>query len=216
LYIPTFNEENETSILHAFIEAHPLGAWVTVSEGEITANHIPFVLHENKGEFGTLAGHVSRANPIWQNLSKELTSAILFQGDHAYISPSWYPSKQEHGKAVPTWNYTAVHAYGNPKIIEDSEWLRAHLSEMTAIHEAEQKQPWKISDAPDEFIERLLGAIVGIEIPINRLKGKMKLGQNRPVCDQLGMVTELISKTDNSQAQGLATLINEHTHKADK
>lgn len=209
MYIPKFNEENDTSVLHSFIKENPFGAWATVSEGEITVNHIPFVLHEKEGEFGTLVGHVARANPVWKSFSTELESAIIFQGDNAYITPSWYPSKHEHGKAVPTWNYAVVHAYGTPRIVEDSEWLLAHVNEITDLHESSQRLPWKVSDAPDEFIKKLLGVIVGIEIPLTRLKGKMKLGQNRPEPDKLGTIAGLKSR-GTTQASGLANLLNRH------
>ena len=194
------------------MKENPFAAWTTVSEGEISINHIPFVLDENQGEFGTLKGHVARANPIWKTFSKELESVIAFQGDHAYITPSWYQAKKDHGKVVPTWNYAVVHAYGNPNVIEDREWLLAHVNELSNIHEANQKQPWKVSDAPDEYIDKLVKAIVGIEIPINRLEGKMKLGQNRSKADQLGMI-EGLGNEDNSQAKGLADALKEHIHK---
>ena len=196
-------------MLHSLIKENSLGAWTTISEGEITINHIPFVLHEDRGGFGTLIGHVARKNPLWESFSRELESAIVFQGDNAYITPSWYPTKHEHGKAVPTWSYAVVHAYGNPKVIEDREWLFEHVNEITEVHEESQRLPWKVSDAPSEFIEKLLGVIVGIEIPITRLKGKMKLGQNRPEPDKLGMVAGLMSK-GSDQAQGLANLLNKH------
>lgn len=209
MYIPKFNEEKDISILQSFIKENPFGAWATISEDEIVINHIPFVLHEKQGEFGTLVGHVARANPIWSNFSKDIESVIIFQGDNAYITPSWYPSKHEHGRAIPTWNYAVVHAYGKPKLIEDREWLVEQINEMTDIHEVSQKLPWKVSDAPDEFIEKLLGAIVGIEIPITRLKGKMKLGQNRPESAKLGAVAGLISKGDD-KSLGLASLLNHH------
>ncbi len=209
MYIPKWNEETDVSVLHALIKANPFGTWATLSEGEITINHIPFVLHEERGEFGTLVGHIARNNPIWNSFSQELESAIVFQGDNAYITPSWYPSKHEHGKAIPTWNYAVVHAYGTPRIIEDREWLLAHINEITDIHESGQKLPWKVSDAPDEYIEKLLGVIVGIEIPITRLKGKLKLGQNRPEPDKLGTVAGLMSK-GTDKAVGLAEMLNRH------
>ena len=209
MYIPNFNEEKDISVLHSLIKAHPLGVWATMSRGEIVVNHIPFVLHDTRGEFGTLVGHVARANPIWQDCSADLDSVIVFQGDQAYITPSWYPSKHQHGKAVPTWNYAVVHAHGNPKVIEDSEWLLEHVNELTDIHESQQSLPWKVSDAPEEFIGRLIGAIVGIEIPVSKLSGKWKLGQNRPGPDKLGTVAGLMSR-DNSQSHGLAQLINKH------
>lgn len=211
MYIPEFNEEKDVSILHAHIKAHPLAAWAAMSNGEIVVNHIPFVLHEKKGELGTLLGHVARANPIWKECSTDLDSVIIFQGSQAYITPGWYPSKHKHGKAVPTWNYIVVHAYGIPRVIEDREWLLAHVNELTGIHERQQELPWKLSDAPDDYIEKLLGAIVGVEIPVARLSGKWKLGQNRPEADKLGMIAGLTS-CENAQSYDLAQELSKHVH----
>jgi transcriptional regulator len=215
VYIPKFNEENDISVLHSLIKTHPLGTWASMSKGEIVVNHIPFVLHQERGELGTLVGHVARANPIWQDCSAELDSVIIFQSDQAYITPSWYPSKHKHGKAVPTWNYAVVHAHGKPKIIEDSKWLLEHVNELTDIHESQQNLPWKVSDAPEDYIEKLIGAIVGIEIPVNKLTGKWKLGQNRPEPDKLGTVAGLMSR-DDPQSHGLAHLLNKHIQTNDK
>jgi len=209
LYVPKFNEEKDLTILHSLIKSKPLGTWTTISAGEITINHIPFVLHEHKGELGTLVGHVARSNNIFQTYSTNVNSVVVFQGDQAYISPSWYPSKHSHGKAVPTWNYVVVHAYGIPKVHEDPDWLLQHLNELTDIHESEQALPWKISDAPEEFIKKLTGAIVGIEIPITKLTGKWKLGQNRPEADKLGTIAGLMSRND-SESHGLASLLSQH------
>ncbi|MEJ2610819.1 MAG: FMN-binding negative transcriptional regulator [Candidatus Thiodiazotropha sp.] len=209
MYIPKFNEETDVSVLHSLIKENPFGAWTTVSKGELTINHIPFVLNENKGEYGTLLGHVAKKNPIWESFSKDIESAIAFQVHDSYISPSWYPTKHEHGKAVPTWNYTVVYAWGIPKVIEDREWLLTHVEEITSIHERDQKLPWKVSDAPDEYIDRLLGFIVGIEIPITKLKGKFKLGQNRSEADKLGTIVGLVSK-NTDKSKGLASLLNKH------
>jgi transcriptional regulator len=215
LYIPKFNEETDVSILHALIKENPFGAWTVVSEGEITINHIPFVLHEEKGEFGTLLGHVAIKNSIWKTFSKDFESVIVFQGEDSYISPSWYPTKHEHGKVVPTWNYSVVHAWGTPKVIDNREWLLSHVEEITNIHEQDQQLPWKVSDAPEEYIDKLLSVIVGIEIPITRLRGKIKLGQNRPESDRLGTVAGLVSKgTDKSN--GLAGLLNKHINENKK
>lgn len=209
MYTPKFNQEKDISVLHALIKGNPFGAWVTMSKGEITVNHIPFVLHEHRGEFGTLVGHVARANMIWQDYSTDVDSVIVFQGENAYISPSWYPSKHEHGKAVPTWNYAVVHAHGVPKIVEDAQWLLEHVNELTDIHERQQSAPWKVADAPGEFIQRLLGAIVGVEIPIRKLSGKWKLGQNRSESDQRGVLIGLRS-VDSPQSHGLAQLLREY------
>lgn len=209
MYVPKFNEEKDLSILHSLVKSKPLGAWTTISDGEIAINHIPFVLHENQGELGTLVGHVARSNNIYQTFARDVDSVVVFQGHQAYITPSWYPSKHKHGKAVPTWNYVVVHAHGIPKKNEDPEWLLQHLNELTDIHENEQTQPWKISDAPDEFIEKLAEAIVGIEIPITKLTGKWKLGQNRPEADKLGTIAGLKSRVD-SESHGLASLLSQH------
>lgn len=209
MYIPKFNEETDISALQNLIKENPLGAWTTVSQGQIMINHVPFVLHEEKGEFGTLCGHVARKNSIWDTYSKEIQSAVVFQGDDAYISPSWYPTKHEHGKAVPTWNYAVVHAWGAPRIIENREWLLGHVEEITKIHEKNQTSPWQVSDAPGEYIEKLLGFIIGIEIPITDLKGKIKLGQNRPEPDKLGTVAGLMSQ-GTDKTKGLADLLNKH------
>jgi transcriptional regulator len=209
VYTPKFNEQNDVSILHSIVQSKPLGAWVTTVDGEIVINHIPFILHEERGELGTLVGHVARSNSIYRKFSLDVNSIVVFQGDQAYISPSWYPSKDEHGKAVPTWNYVVVHAHGIPRIIEDPEWLLQHLNELTDKHESEQKLPWKVSDAPEEFIQSLLGAVVGIEIPITKLTGKWKLGQNRPEADKHGMIAGLMS-SDRAESQGLAKLLNQY------
>ena len=191
MYQPKHFEEVDTKILHELIRSHPLGAWVIQSEAGLTANHIPFLIDPDRGEFGTLVGHVARANPAWQSFSKAHHSLIIFQGAESYITPSWYPSKHEHGKAVPTWNYVVVHAHGMPRAIKDRDWLLQHLSQLTDRHENHQRQPWKVTDAPQEFIEQLLSAIVGIEIPITALAGKWKVSQNRPEADRLGVVAGL-------------------------
>lgn len=206
MYIPTTNEENNIAVLHTLIREHPLGTWAAIADGDIEVNHIPFVIKDNQGEFGTLVCHVAKANPIWQRFSRANNSVITFHGDQAYISPSWYPSKHESGKAVPTWNYCVVHAYGVPQIIQQPDALLAHLHDLTDIHEANQALPWKVSDAPADFIERLCGAIVGIEIPIAKIIGKWKLGQNKSEADKLGTIAGLKSGKD-AQQHGLANAL---------
>jgi transcriptional regulator len=210
MYVPQVHEENDLAVLHALIRAHPLGAWVTQGDGGLLANHIPFLLDASRGAFGTLVGHVARANPAWQSFSHSVPSVVLFQGPESYITPSWYPSKHAHGKAVPTWNYAVVHAHGMPCVIEDREWLLQHLTQLTDTHEAGQALPWKLSDAPADFTERLLGAIVGLEIPIDRLVGKWKVSQNRPEADKLGVVAGLLAR-DDAPAMDMAQLVSRHT-----
>jgi transcriptional regulator len=209
MYVPKIHEELDVSVLHALVKAHPLGTWVTCGDAELIANHIPFLLDATRGKYGTLVGHVARANRVWQSYSATVNSVVVFQGVDTYITPSWYPSKHAHGKAVPTWNYAVVHAHGLPRVIEDREWLLAHLSQITDVHEAEQTHPWKVSDAPQDFIDRLLQVIVGIEIPVEKLTGKWKVSQNRPEPDKLGVVAGLLARED-AQSREMAKLVKQH------
>jgi transcriptional regulator len=214
MYVPKHHEESDLAVLHALIRAHPLGTWVTQGDGELIANHIPFLLDPARGEYGTLTGHVARANRAWQSFSRSVDSIVVFQGPQTYITPSWYPSKHAHGKAVPTWNYAVVHAHGMPRAIEDPAWLLDHVSRLTASHEAGQALPWKVSDAPRDYIDRMLQNIVGIEIPITKLVGKWKVSQNRPEADRLGVVAGLLARGD-AQSRQMAALVNEHVSDAD-
>jgi transcriptional regulator len=206
VYVPKQHEETRVEVMHALIRSHSLGAWVTLGDDELVANHIPFEISPERGEFGTLVGHVARANPIWSGTPSEVLGLVTFQGPQSYITPSWYPSKHEHGKAVPTWNYAVVHAYGRASFIEDKSWLYDHVSSLTRRHEASQSFPWSVSDAPADFTERMIGAIVGVQIPILRLIGKWKMSQNRSESDQLGVVAGLMGSKD-AQSAGVARLI---------
>jgi transcriptional regulator len=206
MYVPAHHEEADLSVLHALIKAHPLGAWVIAGDDGLVANHIPFLIDPAAGPFGTLIGHVARANPVWRSFSAETPSLIIFQGAETYITPSWYPSKQAHGRAVPTWNYAVVHAHGLPRAIEDRDWLRTHVTRLTNTHEANKAQPWKVTDAPADFTTRLLDAIVGIEIPITKLVGKWKTSQNRPEADKLGVIEGLTAR-DETDAREMAALV---------
>lgn len=179
MYLPQAFEERRVEVLHAFIRAHPLGALVTVGAGGLNANHVPFVVDPEPLPFGTLRAHVARGNAAWRELANAPDTLVIFQGPHAYVSPSWYPAKQEHGKVVPTWNYVVVHAYGAVKVIHDAAWLRDLVTSLTRLHEAGRAEPWSVSDAPDAFVTQQLRAIVGIEIPVARLLGKWKASQNR-------------------------------------
>jgi transcriptional regulator len=209
MYIPKHFEETNVATLHELIQSHPLGAWVTYSEGELVANHIPFLLDAARGEHGTLIGHVARANPIWRSLSSDADSLVMFQGPNAYISPSWYPSKQNAGEVVPTWNYAIVHTHGRARAIQDRDWLHDVVQRLTNTHEANQTYPWKVSDAPHDYIQRMLGSIVGIEIPLSKLTGKWKVSQNRPTEDKLGVVAGLLA-SDNSAATAMSELVQRH------
>lgn len=208
MYIPKQHEESNVTVLQALIRSHPLGTWATYGDGELIINHLPFLVDPSRGQYGTLLGHVARANTVWQLFSKTVPSVVVFQGADAYITPSWYPSKHAHGKAVPTWNYAVVHAHGIPLVIEDKAWLLEHLNQLTAVHEAGQALPWKISDAPGEFTDHMIERIVGIEIPISKLLGKWKVSQNRPKPDRLGVVAGLLARND-PQSNEMAHLVNQ-------
>jgi transcriptional regulator len=177
-------------------------------EGQLVVNHLPLVLDSDRGPFGTLRCHVARSNPVWKGASTQIESVVVFQGPQAYITPSWYPAKLEHGKVVPTWNYAVVHAHGTPRIVDDTEWLRAHVTELTRVNESEREVPWLVTDAPSTYVDTLLKAIVGIEIPIARLEGKWKASQNRAVADRLGVVAGLSERGDEDSQQ-MARLVQE-------
>ena len=206
MYVPKHFEETDRAVLHALIESHPLGAWVTMSPSGLLVNHIPFLLASADGAHGTLMGHVARANPVWQSFSATEPSVVIFQGAESYISPSWYASKLEHGKAVPTWNYAVVHAHGMPRAIEDRDWILDHVTRLSAKQESQQPLPWRVDDAPRDYIDKLLGAIVGIEIPVQALSGKWKVSQNRPLLDRQGVIAGLQAQ-DDARSKEMAGLI---------
>jgi transcriptional regulator len=188
MYNPPHFREDREEVLHDFIRSHPLAALVTVSPEGLEANHVPLILD---AKAGILRGHVSRANRIWKESRPE--ALAIFTGPEHYISPSWYPAKQEHGRVVPTWNYTAVHASGTLTFFDDAARLRATVEELTAIHEASFPLPWKVTDAPSEFVEGLLKAILGFELKITSLEGKWKASQNRSEADRASVVEVLRS-----------------------
>jgi transcriptional regulator len=191
MYLPRHFDESRADVLHGLIHAHPLGALVTLTAGGLDANHIPFEVDPEPAPFGTLRGHVARANPVWRDLSPDVEALVIFQGPDTYVSPAWYPTKQETGKVVPTWNYVVVHAHGTPRFIDDREWLRGFVTALTNRHESGRPDPWQVTDAPADYVESMLGAIVGLEIPITRLVGKWKMSQNRPAHDRAGVVDGL-------------------------
>ena len=209
VYITKQYEQSNLSDLHAHIEGRPLGTWVTIGDSGLVANHIPFLIDSQRGEFGTLVGHVAKANPVWRSLTGEKESIVIFQGPEAYISPSWYASKNEHGKVVPTWNYAVVHAHGSAQAIHDRAWLMQLVERLTARHESYRAAPWKVSDAPADYISRRIDAIVGIEIPIRRIEGKWKASQNQPQADKRGIIAGLDGEARSGSAQ-MARLVEKH------
>ena len=191
MYINRDHAFTDLDAMRTLMDAHPLSAWVQQDETGLVANHIPFLLDRSQGPYGTLIGHVARANPAWRMLDAQTPSLLIFQGPDSYITPNWYPGKAEHGKVVPTWDYAVVHAHGVARAIEDPDWLLAMLERLTDANEATQPAPWKVSDAPADYIDKLLRAIVGIEIPIDRLEGKLKASQDEAREDRLGTVAGL-------------------------
>lgn len=198
MYIPRTNSEDRPEVLAAFMAAHPLAALVSAGPaGELWATHLPLVFDPWRGARGVLEGHVARANPHHRLVrpAAERTalreSLVIFSGPEAYVTPSWYPGKEAHGREVPTWNYIAVHAYGTVTLHEDPEWLLAHLARLTDRSEAGRANPWSVSDAPADFVARELKGIVGIELTITRLEGRWKMSQNRTPEDIDGVVRGL-------------------------
>ena len=210
MYMPAHFEETRPEVLQALLSAHPLATWVVQSGAGLVVNHIPFLLDATRGPQGTLIGHVARANPVWRQLG---ASVAVFQGPQAYISPAWYPTKHAHGKVVPTWNYAVVHVHGVPRAIESRDEVLAIVTRLTQTHEAASAVPWAVSDAPADYIDQVLKAIVGIEIPIERWVGKWKVSQNRSAPDRLGTVAGLQQRGDE-QSLGMAALVPTDAAKA--
>ncbi|MES2606402.1 MAG: FMN-binding negative transcriptional regulator [Pseudomonadota bacterium] len=203
-----FNETN-VDTLHALIKAHPLGALVVLTDSGMEVNHMPFQL-EAVSDGTVLRAHIPKGNTLWQQaLDSKHEAVVIFQGPERYITPSWYPSKQEHGQVVPTWNYAVVHAYGQPRFVTDKEWLRAHVTALTNEHEASQALPWQVTDAPADYIDSMLEKIVGIELPVTRMLGKWKVSQNRPQADRMGVMAGLNSQQTESAA-AMEALVKQH------
>ena len=196
-------------MLHKLIEDQPFASLITVGSSGLFASHIPMVLEQN-GAMGQLRCHISRANPQWRDYTDSVEALAIFSGPQHYITPSWYPEKQETGKVVPTWNYVVVHAYGHLKVIEDGEWLMAHLQRLTSIHEAESAIPWKISDAPAEYVASQIKGIVGLEMDIARLEGKWKVSQNRPAEDRKG-VAQGLGELNTTESLAMKVLVEERS-----
>ena len=204
MYLPSHFAEARVDVLHDLIRAYPFGTLVVLASNGLDANHIPFEIDPEPAPFGTLRGHLARANPLWKDFAAQVDALAIFQGPHTYISPSWYPTKKEHGKVVPTWNYAVVHAMGPLRVIDEQAWVRRFVEQLTQRHEAHRSDPWKVTDAPADFVDTMTSAIVGIEIPISRLTGKWKVSQNRPEKDRAGVVEGLLqnrSDASNEMAQ---------------
>jgi transcriptional regulator len=205
MYIPRVNQEDRLPVLHRLMEEQPFASLITVGSGGLFASHIPMVLEQN-GAMGLLKGHLSRANAQWRDYSPAVEALAIFAGPQHYITPTWYPEKEETGKVVPTWNYVVVHAYGRLKVVEDGEWLMAHLEKLTRIHEDGSPVPWKVGDAPADYIASQVKGIVGLEMTIERLEGKWKVSQNRSEQDRIGVATGL-AELNTTQSLAMKALV---------
>jgi transcriptional regulator len=206
MYIPKHNLETRVPVMHELMRAEPFGSLITMTPLGLFATHLPLVLEEDGSELGVIKAHVARGNTQWRDFDPNVEALAIFSGHHHYISASWYPAVSgigaEKTKAeVPTWNYIVVHAYGTLKAVEDPNWLLAHLTRLTDIHEAASDNPWRVSDAPERYIEKQMRAIVGLELPVRRLEGKWKTSQNRNERDREAVIRGLADlNTPNSLA----------------
>ena len=205
MYIPPAFRDDDTASLHAVIKASRLANLITATDEGLVGTPLPLFLDDSEGEFGTLYGHVARANPQW-SLQPTSDALAIFMGPDAYITPSWYQTKQETGKVVPTWNYVAVHAYGEIEFFDDADRLREVVTRLTDLHETGRADPWAVSDAPAEYLRSQLKGIVGLRLPISRLDGKKKMSQNRNAADRQG-VAQGLAQSANPVDQHVAKLI---------
>ncbi len=215
MYIPKRYQETRLDIMYDLIRDHPLATLITHNGQSLSANHIPMLLGADDSAFGLLSGHVARANPVWREHQPHIDVLAIFQGSNAYISPSWYTTKKETGRVVPTWNYAAVHVTGSLKFYENTDKLRAHLIKLVNTHESGFPQPWLFSDAPAAYTDKMLTSIIGFELTIRDLKGKWKVGQNQPEANQVSLKRALRSQS-RSEYHDLADLLEDRKHQDPK
>lgn len=206
MYQPAHFIENRPEVLHALVQSHPLATLVTLSSKGLDANHIPLVLRVEADGRTSLVGHVARANPIWKDTDLSVPVLAIFQGPQHYISPGWYATKAEHGKVVPTWNYAVVHAKGLLTVHDDAAWIRSQMQQITTQQEAPMDNPWAVDDAPRAYTDKMISAVVGIEIVVDEWVGKWKVSQNQPPANQT-TVREGLERQDTDAARTMAGLI---------
>lgn len=209
MYIPTAFLETRPEVLQGLIRSHPLALLVSAGPDGLAATPIPMLLYPGEGANGVLRGHLARANGQWRDLAGGAECLAVFQGEHGYVTPSWYPSKQAAHKVVPTWNYATVQAWGRPAVVEDPAWLRRLLDDLTGAQEQARPLPWSPADAPQDFIAAMIQAVVGIEIQVGRMEGKWKMSQNREDGDRAGVIAGLGAADDPHRNQPLAGLVAE-------
>jgi transcriptional regulator len=201
MYLPKHFEVSDPSVLRNLMRDHPFATVVVADASGLSADHIPLLVMGDDVSGWKLAGHVARANPLWKKAEAGIDCLVIFHGPQHYISPNWYATKKEHGKVVPTWNYEVVHVQGCLRAMDDVVWLREFLQRLTETHEADQPKPWQVEDAPEEYLQRMLQAVVGIEIEIVTLTGKAKLSQNQPESNQESLIAALRSKGSEALEQ---------------
>jgi transcriptional regulator len=217
MYQPPHFREDRIEVQHALIRTHPLGLLITAGPGGLIANPFPFLLDSRASgieasgkegsELGTLRLHIARANPQWRELEAVEECLVVFQGPQDYVTPSWYATKRETGKVVPTWNYATVHAWGRPRVMNDDVWLRRQIEDLTGSRESQRTEPWQVEDAPENFIAAQMRGIVGVEISILRIEGKWKMSQNRPEADRIGVAAGF--RESGEAGEEIATLVAE-------
>ena len=195
MYVPASFSETDPEVLADLIRRHPLGMLITTGPSGLLASPVPFLYRMKDGQ-SVLVAHLARANPHWRDLAAVDECLVVFQGADNYVSPNWYPSKRSTHKVVPTWNYEMVQVRGRPVVIDSSDWLKGQVTEVTDMMERPRATPWTVADAPEEFIDTQLKAIVGIEIAINQIHGKWKMSQNRSADDAQGVVAGLSNRDD--------------------
>ncbi|AUT63233.1 FMN-binding negative transcriptional regulator [Paraburkholderia terrae] len=203
MYVPAHFAETRKEVLHSRIVQHPFGTLITHGSNGLDANHIPFELAAEDGELGVLRAHVARANPVWQEVANGDEVLVVFHAGDSYISPNWYPSKHELHKQVPTWNYMVVHAHGRITILDDERYVRGVVGRLTRTHEASEPKPWKMGDAPKDYVDAMVKAIVGVQIEVTRLVGKSKLSQNKEARDIQGAAEALKSSGESQLANAM-------------
>ena len=206
MYTPPHFQLTDTQAVLRLLREHPLGVLVTHGPEGLDANHIPFEYDPAHGPLGTLTGHVARANPLWQQCRDGADVLVVFRGVEGYISPNWYPSKLATHRQVPTWNYEVVHVHGRLTVRDDERFVRGVVARLTRAHEATQPQPWKMGDAPPDYLDAMLRAIVGIEIAVTRLEGKAKLSQNKEARDRAGAAAALEAQDQQALARAMGAL----------
>ncbi len=205
MYQPPHFREDRIEVQHDLIRAHPLGLLITAGPGGLTANPLPFQVMAEPAPKGLLRCHLARANPQWHDIAAVEDCLVVFQGPQDYVTPSWYATKRETGKVVPTWNYATVHVWGRPQVMDDAAWIRRQIEDLTLAQESRRAAPWAVADAPADFTAAQIRAIVGIEIAITRIEGKWKMSQNRPMADRVGVVAGF--REQGPEGEALAEIV---------